>query len=265
MYRRWQLWLGIPALALAALLLTTNSAAAQRGGRRGGNAYYGNGYHNGYYGNGYHNGYYGNGYYGNGFYGIGVLGNGYGRGYGNGYYGNGYGYTYPNDYADYDPNYQGQPPQYQQPGYSALYPPEDMPQNAAMVQVRVPSNAELWFAGDKTTQTGPAREFVTPELKQDKSYFYTLKARWTDGDGKAVERTRRVQVRPGAHVMVDFNRNTAADTPARTEKRADTPDRGENREEGRELVPATDRVKPTPDRTPARPIPNTPRNNEVVP
>jgi len=264
MYRRWQLWLGIPVLALAALLLTTSPAGAQRWGRGGGNAWHnGNGW-NGYYGNGYYgNGYYGNGYYGNGYYGNGYypgfyglgLGrgfygnNGYGRGYyGNGYYGNSNGYYYPsNDYADYS--------QTPNSGYSSFYPSEDMPQNAAMVHVRVPANAELWFGGDKTSQTGPMRDFVTPELKQDKDYFYTLKARWME-DGKAVERTKRVKVRPGANVMVDFQR---PDTTA------DTPERRDNREERREVQPAPDRVKPPADRTPAKPIPNTPRNEEAVP
>ena len=254
MYQRWQLWLGIPALTLAALLLTTNPAAAQRFGRPGG---YGLGLNNtnawnGYYGNGYYGNGYGNGYYGNNWSGRGYYGNGY---YGNNWYGNGYN-TYPNAYADYQPNYYyGQTPNYQQSGYSSFYPSqEDMPQNAALVHVQVPRDAELWFGGDKTSQSGPARDFVTPELKQDKDYFYTLKARWTDDNGKAVERTKRVKVRPNARIMVDFNRDSA-----------DTPDRSENREEGRPLQPATDKVKPPADRTPAKPIPNTPRNNEAVP
>ena len=59
-----------------------------------------------------------------------------------------------------------------------------------MVHVRLPGDADLWFGGDKTSQTGSTREFVTPELKQDKDYIYTLKARWTDQDGEPVERTR---------------------------------------------------------------------------
>lgn len=256
MYRRWQLWL--PALALATLVLTTSPAAAQRFGRGGGRGYapgYGqgnawNGYYGpGSYGNGWGNGY-GNNWYGRGYYGNGYYGNNWN---GRGYYGNGY---YDNTYADYEPNYYyGQTPQYQQGGYSSFYPSEEMPQNAAMVHVQVPRDAELWFGGDKTSQTGPARDFVTPELKQDKAYFYTLKARWTDDNGKAVERTKRVQVRPGAHIMVDFNRSSPT---------TDTPDRGENPEK-RTLQPATDEVKPPTDRTPARPIPDTPRNKEAVP
>jgi uncharacterized protein (TIGR03000 family) len=260
MYQRWQLWLGIPALGLAALLLTATPASAQRWGRGGANW---NGYGNGYYGNNWNNGYYG---YGNGWYGNGYFGNNgwYGRGSGNGYYGNNWnnGYYYPNAYADYGPNYYGQTPQNPQSGYSAFYPSADMPQNAAMVHVQVPRDAELWFGGDKTSQTGPTRDFVTPELKQDKNYFYTLKARWTDDDGKAVERTKRVQVRPGARIMVDFNRATSADTPERTEKRSATPERQENREEGREQVAPT---KPAPERTPAPPAPKTPRTPDAVP
>jgi len=233
MYRRWQLWLGIPALALATLLFTTSSASAQRWGRGGwgngnianfGNTGYGMGYYpgQGFGLNNWNNGYYGNGYYGNGYYGNGYYGNGYGRGY----------WSSPNyasgGYADYEPNYYyGQQPYYQQQGYTSFYPQQhEMPHNAAMVHVHLPRNADLWFGGDKTTQTGSERDFVTPELKGDKDYFYTLKARWTDQDGKQVERTRRVKVHANAHAMVDFFRNDqSTDTGERREPTATTPER----------------------------------------
>jgi len=255
MYRRWQLWLGIPALALAALLLTTTPASAQRWGRGGGNGNaWNNGWNNGYYGSGYYGNGYGSGYYGNGYY-----GNNRWFGYGNYPYNSGYYYS-PRIYGGYADYGQQQPfYQQQQPGYSSFYPQEDMPQNAAMVHVRVPDNAELWFGGDKTSQTGGDRAFVTPELKQDKDYFYTLKARWMGGDGKAIERTKRVKVHAGGQIMVDFNRNDSTNNDR--DLRNDRPD--QPRDESRELQP--DRVKPPAERTPAKPIPNTPRNNDAVP
>jgi uncharacterized protein (TIGR03000 family) len=200
---RWQLW--VPALALAALLFTTSSASAQRGGRGGwGNSGYSNGYYGrGYYGNGWNNGYYGNGFFGPGYYNNGWYGRGY---YGNAYSGNNGYYNSSPSYADYDPNYYGQQPASPQQGYTSFYPQEQMPRNAALVRVHVPRNADLWFDGDKTSQTGSERDFVTPELKTDKDYVYTLKARWTDPEGKSVEQTRRVKVHAGTHAMVDFFR-----------------------------------------------------------
>jgi uncharacterized protein (TIGR03000 family) len=257
MYRRWQLCLGIPALALAALLLTTTPASAQRWGRGWGN---GNAWNNGYYGNGYYgNGYYGNGYYGNGYYGNGYYGNNGWFGYGNYPYNSGYYYSprIYGGYADSQTNYYGQQPLYR--GYSSFYPQEDMPQNAAMVHVRVPQNAELWFGDDKTSQTGGDRAFVTPELKQDKDYFYTLKARWMGDDGKPIERTKRVKVHAGGQTMVDFNRNDSTNSDRNL--RNDRP--LEPRDESLELQP--DRAKPPAERPPAKPIPNTPRNNEAIP
>jgi uncharacterized protein (TIGR03000 family) len=195
MYRRWQLWLGVSALALAALLFATSSASAQHWG---------------------HGGYYGSGYYGNPYYGAygPYRSNWYGRSYyGNPYSGWNSGY-YSNSYADYEPNYYyGQQPYYQQQGYTSFYQQEQMPQNAAMVHVRLPADAELWFGDDKTNQTGSERDFVSPELKEDKDYFYTLKARWTDQNGKEVERTQRVTVHRGAQAQVDFNKSLPQNPP----------------------------------------------------
>jgi uncharacterized protein (TIGR03000 family) len=78
-----------------------------------------------------------------------------------------------------------------------------IPANAALVDVRIPKDAELWFSGEKTSQKGMDREFVTPELKKDRNHFYTLKARWME-NGQMVEQSRRIQVTPGERVAVDF-------------------------------------------------------------
>jgi uncharacterized protein (TIGR03000 family) len=47
------------------------------------------------------------------------------------------------------------------------------------------------------------RDFVTPELKTNKTYFYTLKSRWKR-NGVLVETTREVPVSRGARVVVDL-------------------------------------------------------------
>ena len=75
---------------------------------------------------------------------------------------------------------------------------EDMvPANAALLEMQVPANAEVWFSGEKTAQRGADRAFVTPELDQGRRYAYQIKVRWTDKDGKTVEREKKVPVRPG--------------------------------------------------------------------
>ena len=57
--------------------------------------------------------------------------------------------------------------------------------NAAMMEIRVPANAEVWVEGDKTSQTGAVRHFVSPTLQTGKTFTYDIRARWTGADGKA--------------------------------------------------------------------------------
>jgi uncharacterized protein (TIGR03000 family) len=114
---------------------------------------------------------------------------------------------YWNDYA-YDPgpaymytpdgNYTvtEQPPQ----------PPADMPKlddNAVLIAVRVPDSAVIWFDGDKTTQTGSLREFITPPLEAGQKYTYEIKAQWME-NGKEVSRTRQMDIYAGDRLMVNF-------------------------------------------------------------
>jgi uncharacterized protein (TIGR03000 family) len=72
-----------------------------------------------------------------------------------------------------------------------------------MIGIRVPSDAQIWFDGDKTSQTGSFRQFVSPQLEPDKTYTYQIRAKWIK-DGGSVEQTRTVAVRAGQHVGVDF-------------------------------------------------------------
>ncbi len=71
------------------------------------------------------------------------------------------------------------------------------------VSVRVPANAEVWFNGSKTTQTGARREFRSPPVPPGDGYGYEIRARWQSPNG-TVDQTRTVRVRAGQHVIVDF-------------------------------------------------------------
>jgi uncharacterized protein (TIGR03000 family) len=74
----------------------------------------------------------------------------------------------------------------------------------AQVTVLVPEDAEVFFDGERMTQTGTERSFVTPPLAEGMNYRYDIRARWTV-EGTPVEQTRRVSVRAGASVRVDFS------------------------------------------------------------
>lgn len=73
----------------------------------------------------------------------------------------------------------------------------------ALLDVRVPADAEVWLEGAKTQQTGDSRQFVSPPLKPGQDYHYEIKARWKQ-DGRDVEQTREVNVRAGGRVNVAF-------------------------------------------------------------
>jgi uncharacterized protein (TIGR03000 family) len=80
------------------------------------------------------------------------------------------------------------------------------PDNAAHLQLAVPENAEVLFGGDKTTQTGPVREFVSPPLPSGKVFDYTIVVRYTDANGKAVTDRRVIHVRANDWFRIDFTR-----------------------------------------------------------
>lgn len=167
-------------------------------------------------------------------------GSGFGRGYGPsmtyGVYGGGYGlsgplYGYGYSYGGGYPYYGGNSAPRGNYGYNlssylggsstlnstqplgnyAFYypsaaqkqtPPRD---NLAHLLCLVPQNAELWFNGTKTKQTGPQREFVSPALVDGKRYAYDITARW-DENGKSVELKRTVRVTANTWQTVDFTR-----------------------------------------------------------
>jgi uncharacterized protein (TIGR03000 family) len=175
---------------------------------------------------------YGYGLFGLG-YGLGSYGR-YGLGYGLGYPYYGYGYRWP--YYRYNLGWYGgfypysyygynASPYY---GYSSSYPaptdygtataqsqtPSPPQDNMAHLLVIVPEDAELWFNGTKTKQTGPQREFVSPELTPGKHYSYEVKARWQE-NGKIVEQVRTAHVQANSWQTLDF---TKPETSAKAEK-----------------------------------------------
>jgi len=77
-------------------------------------------------------------------------------------------------------------------------------ETAAHIQVRLPrADAQVWFQGGATTQTGLLREFVSPALTAGGTYTYTIQASWLDGGKERIEK-QKVSVTPGARVLVDF-------------------------------------------------------------
>jgi uncharacterized protein (TIGR03000 family) len=119
------------------------------------------------------------------------------------------GYGYPR----YGPSY----PYYVPPNYYGLpsmnlgtlgYQPAQswgalaIPSNA-VISVKVPARAKVWFDDDPTSSTGTDRVYHSPPLQRGKRYHYTVRARWTE-DGKPVTQSRKVYFRAGEQVMVDF-------------------------------------------------------------
>jgi uncharacterized protein (TIGR03000 family) len=71
------------------------------------------------------------------------------------------------------------------------------------VEVNVPANAEVWFDGEKTAQTGPGRVFHSPPLRPGIKYMYLVRAKWSDG-GRESEQMQTITVQPGEHIRVSF-------------------------------------------------------------
>jgi uncharacterized protein (TIGR03000 family) len=95
--------------------------------------------------------------------------------------------------------------QFQQTGqsdgtYRSYYPPARLP---ATIELIVPADAQVWFNGQATTQTGTVRRFVTPELNADSDYTYELKVRWNK-DGQPTEKTRQISVVAGGVRQVNL-------------------------------------------------------------
>jgi len=101
-------------------------------------------------------------------------------------------------------------PMMQQTGYRVYYrvPTPDAPAGTVLLNIRVPSEAQIWIDGDKTQQSGAFRRFLSPQLDQGKTYVYTIKGEWQQQNGQKISRTRKVTVRAGEAVDLDLARPT---------------------------------------------------------
>jgi uncharacterized protein (TIGR03000 family) len=228
-------------LAVAALLFAAGPAAAQRGGHggggHGGGASHGGGGSRGasaahmgsfhgssvshagsFHGSSIHHGNSSHSHnvrvvgFFPGFYGFGL---GYAPYYGDSYYPPSYydvgsagyydmgspGYAMLETPIPYRSFYPPMPADVTQPNQSAAAPAD----TKAHVRLVVPADAEVWFDGEKTSQTGTAREFVSPPLTLGTDYAYEIRARWME-NGKPVDQTRSVTVRAGSLTIVNFTR-----------------------------------------------------------
>ena len=64
------------------------------------------------------------------------------------------------------------------------------------VNLRVPSDAKIWFAGSQTNQTGTTRSFESPPLAAGPQYTYHIRIQWKQ-DGKDVNQMRQINVHAG--------------------------------------------------------------------
>jgi uncharacterized protein (TIGR03000 family) len=73
----------------------------------------------------------------------------------------------------------------------------------AQVTVIVPADADVFFDGTHMTETGTSRAFTTTPLTPGQQYYYEIEAQWS-ANGQTFDRTRKVDVKAGAKVTVDF-------------------------------------------------------------
>jgi uncharacterized protein (TIGR03000 family) len=96
------------------------------------------------------------------------------------------------------------------PRYYRNYTPSYAPARVAApalasttIHVQVPAQARVWFNNQPTTQTGSARDFVSPSLTPGQEYRYTVRAIWSE-NGREIERQHVVSFTAGEPVSIDF-------------------------------------------------------------
>jgi len=110
----------------------------------------------------------------------------------------GYSSSYPEDTRSYDDDYAGVTP----PPIS--YANADVaPASTALITVKVPAGAEVWFDGTKMKTTGLVREYESPALTPDSQYTYEIQARWNE-NGHEMRQTQQINIAAGSHVNVSF-------------------------------------------------------------
>jgi uncharacterized protein (TIGR03000 family) len=82
--------------------------------------------------------------------------------------------------------------------YYAAYPDStgESSKRPAVLNLRVPADAKIWFEQSQTTQTGTMRSFESPPLEDGLDYAYQIRIQWKR-DGKEVTETRHGPVHAG--------------------------------------------------------------------
>jgi uncharacterized protein (TIGR03000 family) len=135
-----------------------------------------------------------------------------------------YGYTWPyiNGYRYYPPY-----PKYLMPygpGYikamarNVAMPTLNAVDGAAVIEVKLPFDAELRVDGMPTEQLGTDRAFRSPPLERGSKYVYEVRASWVE-NGKVIQQTQEVTVRSGDRVQIAFPKDVAPVQPISSEPR----------------------------------------------
>jgi uncharacterized protein (TIGR03000 family) len=85
----------------------------------------------------------------------------------------------------------------------AAFVEDPPPPDVALIVVKLPAEAELWFNGAATSQSGSYRRFVTPALSGPGPFKYTLRVRWRLGTVE-LSRVEEIHIQPGATATVNL-------------------------------------------------------------
>jgi uncharacterized protein (TIGR03000 family) len=88
-------------------------------------------------------------------------------------------------------------------GSNVYVTPHGRSDREVLINAQLPAQAELWIGNRRLNQTGPERVYISPPLPKDTTYYYDLYARWTE-NGAPIERRRRIFIRPGDVVRLNF-------------------------------------------------------------
>ncbi len=128
---------------------------------------------------------------------------GYGYPFGYGSFGYSYGYfgMYSAPTYSYTYTYVSAPPR---SAYTQSHAaPSPVTSRTALIEVRVPADAEVSFNGETTSETGTLRTFRSKPLQDDTIYTFEVKASWKEND-KPVERTRKVRLQAGEEIRISL-------------------------------------------------------------
>lgn len=88
-------------------------------------------------------------------------------------------------------------------GLGPALPVAPVPDNVGHLILHVPAHAEVWLEGQKMTQTGNPRVFVSPPLPPGQEFVYSVRVRWREQGEERVQ-TRTLSVRAGQRVTARF-------------------------------------------------------------